>query len=458
MNNSKHSIVLARPGVANQAELHWSKNLSLGIAYLAAYLREKGIQVYIVDGKDAGHLTPEETAAAIAAYNPDTVGISCLTVDFKNASLIAGELKRKIPQIKIVLGGAHINALPEQSLYEAKSADFVIAGQAEVSLYKLISSNFNTTGFKDIYGLFWRDENGTVRRADAVDDGIVLENMPFPAWDLFPRSTAYPMMTERGCPYSCVFCSHNLTRKIKSRSVEHVLHEIRWLREKFNASHVAFEDETFGLNVGRANAILDGLKELNKDQSMSFIAQTRVDCFTEEMAFKMKTAGFEYISFGIESCDAEVLASSGKNITVEKIFDAVKIARKAGLKLWLKFIIGLPGETKKSVIQTIKNVAKINPEKMSIAAIVAYPGSMIYQWVKNGEHGYKLLTDDWNKFDKYLDTSVELETLSGMQIKRLQTRMYLEVYLRNFRFREVFDILKNNKDILKKIFSQMLFR
>jgi radical SAM superfamily enzyme YgiQ (UPF0313 family) len=452
----KNTIVLARPGVSSQAELHWSRNFSLGLAYLASYLRDKGLQVIIIDGKVSGHLTYNETVTAIAAHDPEIVGISCMTVDYKSACLIASELKQIKKSVKIILGGAHINALPEQSLCETESVDFVIAGQAEISFYKLISSNFNKESYKDIFGLFWRDETGRICRSEIQKDGISIECLPFPAWDLYPRNSVYPVMTERGCPYSCVFCSHNLTRQIKSRSVAHVLKEVYWLKNTFQPSQIAFEDETFGLNLTRVYELLDGLKELNSDRMMSFIAQTRVDCFTEEMALKMKEAGFEYISLGIESCDSDVLAASGKNITINQITEAVKIARKTHLKLWLKFIIGLPGETKKSVKTTIGYASKFNPEMMSVASIVAYPGSMVYEWAKNNEKGYRLLTDDWNKFDKYLSTSVELQNLSSVQIKKLQLRMYLEVYLRNFRFREVFAIVLNNLDVFKRMFSQLI--
>jgi radical SAM superfamily enzyme YgiQ (UPF0313 family) len=165
----------------------------------------------------------------------------------------------------------------------------------------------------------------------------------------------------------------------------------------------------------------------------------------------MHRAGFEYLELGVESGDPTVLKNSGKDIQIEQVEKAVAMARRAGLKVWLKFIIGLPGETPGTVRRTIDFAVKLNPHRLSVALIVAYPGTKIYKWANSGKYGYRFLSKDWATFDKYLGASVELEKLNYRTMRRLQILMYLETYIKNGRFREMALMLLKNYDIVLSI-------
>jgi radical SAM superfamily enzyme YgiQ (UPF0313 family) len=234
------------------------------------------------------------------------------------------------------------------------------------------------------------------------------------------------------------------------------MEEIQWLREKFGTSAINFEDETFGLDRDKTEELLQWCIEYNRDKGIYFEAQTRVDCMTENLASLMKSAGFDIVSFGIESGDDEVLRRAKKDITVEQIENATRIARAAGLKLWPNFLLGLPGETRESALRTIRLAVRINPERFSAAVIVAYPGCKIYEWAKNNENGYRLLTHDWKRFDKYLSTSVELDTIDIRSLKRLQLRLFVEVYLHNGRLFELFILIVKEFPIVVSIIKSML--
>jgi anaerobic magnesium-protoporphyrin IX monomethyl ester cyclase len=449
-------VVLSRPGSASPAERRWGWNLPLGIGYLAAYVRSKGITVDVVDAKIERHTSSDVTVSSIMVRNPKYVGISAMTIEYPLAAEIAEKIKTFPNPPVIILGGVHANALPDVSLIETAAIDYILTGQAEESLVALLQCLENKAPVTAVKGLYWRGDNGIVLHNPPAEKLADLTTLPFPAWDLWPKRKMYPMMSERGCPYQCVFCCHNMGRIIRSRPVEHIMKEIQWLRERFGTSAINFEDETFGLNREKTEEFLRRCIEYNRDKGIYFEAQTRVDCMTEKLAFLMKSAGFKIVSFGIESGDDEILRRAKKDITVEQIEKATRIMRAAGLKLWPNFLLGLPGETRESALRTIRLAVRINPERFAAAVIVAYPGCKIYEWAKNNENGYRLLTHDWKRFDKYLATSVELDTIDVRSLKRLQLRLFVEVYVRNGRFFELFILILKDFPVVVSIIKSLL--
>lgn len=446
-------LVLVRSCFSNPAEKHWVRYPPLGLAYLASSSRHHGISVEIVDGKLEGHISPEQTAERIISHNPKYVGITAMTVEYPTAKQIARIIKNSKTNPLIIIGGPHANALSERTLKESPEFDFVIAGEGETSLVNLIRADRE---HEQIPGLFRRDKDGIIRNSTPPQYEEDPANLPFPAWDILPRTDIYPVMTERGCPFNCVFCSHNMSRMVRRRPVEHVMDEIKWIYDSFKPSEIHFEDETFGLNPEHTIRLLDSLIAFNNTAKLKFKAQTRVDRVNEPMIERMKQAGFEYLELGVESGDPEVLERSGKGIDLEQVERAVEIVRKVGMKVWFKLIIGLPGETRETIRRSIDFAVKHNPERLSVATIVAYPGSDIYRWALEGKYGYKLITDDWGNYDKYLSSSLELENLSSRALRRFQIQTYLEVYLRNLRFLELVKLFIREFSLLKYVLRQMI--
>lgn len=430
-------LVLARPGILNPLEAHWGKVPPLGLGYLAAAARIRGIDVGVVDAKLLGHRKLSQTTEAILVLNPRFVGISAMTMEYPHAVKIAKLIKHFRPSITTILGGVHANARPKESLEESRAFDFVIAGEGESPLSELVLSLKDGKDISSMPGLYSRDGQGNAiqslpRRFEDV------QNLPLPAWDLFPRAKVYAVMAERGCPYRCVFCSHNMGQRVRARPPESVKEEIAWLDKVFKPREIYFEDETFGLVPERTHVLLEWLIDFNRGKGIIFKAQTRVDRVSVEMLELMKKAGFRYLELGVESGDAGVLERSGKRITLTQVEHTVMLVRKAGLRPWVNFIIGLPGETEQSVRNMIDFATRLNPDWISVALIVAYPGTQIYKWALAGECGYRLLSSDWSSFDKYLGgATVELASLSYRRMHELQIKMYLETYLRNFRIPEL---------------------
>jgi anaerobic magnesium-protoporphyrin IX monomethyl ester cyclase len=172
----------------------------------------------------------------------------------------------------------------------------------------------------------------------------------------------------------------------------------------------------------------------------------------------MKRAGFEFIELGVESGDAQVLSRSRKGARLEEVESAARLAAGAGLKVWLKFILGLPGESMQSIRRSIALAVRLNPSRLSVALIVPYPGSQIYEWARKSEHGYRLTSRDWSDFDKYTGSCLRVEGLPPWKLKWMQARMYLETLLRNGRGGDLARMVLQNGALIRSFTGSFLRR
>lgn len=452
-------LVLVRPGIYSAAEQRWSDFLPLGLGYLAAYCRKMGIEVSIVDGKLAHHLNPDDTIGEITKHRPRFVGVSAMTYDYPLATNLLMGLKYFDSSIATFLGGAHANALPEQSMRECEAIDYIIGGEAEFVLPDFILGYEKKETVGDSFpGLYGRNGASEIICSAPPSYSNDISEIVFPAWDLFPRLECYPLMTERGCPYNCVFCSHNMSKRIRARSPESVMGEIEWVQKSFSPWRIDIEDETFGINTKRTSKLLDAIIRFNENGKLKFKAQTRADRVKPEIIKKMKRAGFNLIELGIETGDPDVMQKSGKNLNLDRVENAVNIIKKEGISTWLNFIIGLPGDSEESVWRSIKLAAKLNPDRLSVAIIVPYPGSDIYDMAIKNEGGYRMLTSNWSRFDKYLNASVELDNLSYRKMQQLQVKFYLYNYMYNRRVLDLVRMAVKRRDFIFSYLKRLFWK
>ncbi len=283
-------LVIARPGVFDPGEKHWSELLNIGVAYLAGAARDRGISVKVVEGKNEGHTTIEETVEAVRSYQPKFVGLSAMTTEYPMAIEVASRLKEGENAPVTILGGVHANALPIDSLAESSAFDYVLTGEAEDSLPDLIKAIKSRKGIKSIPGLYRRDEYGKPFSSCPSKVLPDVASLPFPAWDLIPRVSAYPIVTARGCPYDCVFCGKNLGKKVRTRSVEHIMEEMEWLYKGFSPTMISFADETFGMNPGHTEELLGRMIEFNKDNKKIILSHSKIFQDKDNLEKKKETA------------------------------------------------------------------------------------------------------------------------------------------------------------------------
>jgi anaerobic magnesium-protoporphyrin IX monomethyl ester cyclase len=432
-------IALVQPPPRSEFDRHWARFPGLGIAYVASSLRAAGHEIEMLDGKLA-QMTIDEIVTRVSDGQPDLVGITCMTVEYPRAVEIARRIKRDRAEVPIVVGGAHVNAVGRQALEEGDGFDYACVGEGEHLACELADALGRAIDPSAIPGLVSRQGNDLVTAAPRPppDDYDLL---PFPAWDLFRPVDTLPLITHRGCPFNCVFCSHNSGFKPRYRTPANVLDEVEHILERYRPKRIRIEDETFGLHMGRTKAILEGIISRGFHRHVRFSAQTRVDRVDDQFIRLLKTANFETLELGVETGNADVLLKIKKGITLDQVEHAVALAKANGLRVWCKFILGHPDETHATIRDTIDFISKINPHQLSVSIMTPFPGTPIHELALRGEGGYRLLSGGWEDFDKYSSGVLELETVSLGQLKRYQIACYANLYIRNRRFGELARLL-----------------
>ena len=449
-------IALVQPPPRSEFDKHWARFAGLGIAYIAGSLRAAGHTIDMLDGKLA-HMTVDDIVHAVRADRPDLVGITCMTVEYPRAVQIARRIKDDRADLPIVVGGAHVNAVGKQALDEGEAFDFACVGEGEYLARELAAALERSTDPSGIPGLVSRDGGAVVTAPPRLppDD---YDALPFPAWDLFRPVDTIPLITHRGCPFRCVFCSHNSGFKPRYRTPANVLDEVEEVLARYRPKRIRIEDETFGLHMGRTKAILEEIISRGLHRRITFSAQTRVDRVDEEFMRLLKTANFETLELGVESGNPDVLLKTEKGITLDQVEHAVALAKANDLRVWCKFILGHPDESRDTIRDTIDFIAKINPHKLSVSIMTPFPGTPIHEMALRGEGGYRLLSGGWEDFDKYSSGVLELETVSLGQLKRYQILCYLNMYLRNHRYRELGSLAVANRAVGWEMFSSAVSR
>lgn len=432
--NYKHSILLLTTPAERIVEAYDLPDYPhIGIGYLASYSINKGIDISIIDSK-LERLSCEDILERISKTHFDYVGISSMTHEILTAGRLAQRIKEKYPSTTIILGGVHASALPVQTLEEFSAFDITVVGEGEETLYEIVSGK----PLREIRGVAFRDDSGKIvlnEKRGRIQD---LDLLPFPAWDKFPKCKTYHIMTARGCPYQCVFCMSPYGRLVRERSVENVTREIGLVIERYNPKFFKFNDETFSFNKDRAFKILDFIIQ-NDFAKTPKSASMRADRVDFDILKMLKKAGFVYIDYGVESGNAEVLKRIKKGVTLEQTQNAIKLTKKADIKVGANYILGHPDETLETARQTIDYAVKLNADVNAIGIMVPFPGTEVYELAKKGEGGYVIISHDWSAYNKQLGNALELKNIKRKDLERLQLMGYLKILINNFR---VLDLIK----------------
>jgi len=367
----------------------------VGLAYLAAYVREGGHDIQVIDAFGE-QLVFQEIENRIKKFQPSLIGITCMTPNAPMAQQVASEIKKAFPEITIVFGGIHPSLMPDEVLKDPH-VDYIIRKEGEISFLNLINTLESGNPLKDVKGLSWRQEGENVHN----EDEKFCENIdmfPFPAWDIFPThiytvpvqwSYAHPvlpMLTSRGCPNRCSFCSlQTVGPNYRGRSTENILAELEFLIKNFGVRQIMLLDAIFPINKKAAMEFLTALIQNGFHKKVCWVTETRVDYVDYEVLCKMKEANFRLVAFGIESGVQEILDNVNKNIKVPQIHKAVSLAKKAKLDIYGLYMLGLPGETIKEARETVRLAKELNTDYAKFNITVPYPGTkLFYEAIKEG--------------------------------------------------------------------------
>lgn len=360
--------------------------MPLNLAYIAGYLRKHNVEVNCIDAA-ALNLSSGQVEEELRKYAPQIVVVGAMSDIFPNALEVCRTAK-KLGMITL-LGGYQATAFPIETM-AFKEVDLLLTGEGEgvtLSTVKALETGADLTTVK---GIVFRKGNEIIQTppADFIEN---LDTIPQPARDLFPYklynsyssiARAQPsthIMTARGCPYGCTFCASKSfwKRTVRERSANNVVDEIEELVNKYGYKEIYIWDDTFNLNVERAEAICDEI--VRRGIKVSLRAQARVAPVTERLLRKMLKAGFWCMYFGIETGDPDVLRSLHKGITLEQVEATFALCNKVGMRTFAFFMLNHPDETREQVLRTIEFAKSIKPDFCNFAISIVYPGTELYQ-------------------------------------------------------------------------------
>lgn len=427
----------------------------LGIAYMAGVLQENNIDVEILDAS-AEDMDFKDVEKELLKRKPDLVALTALTPTIGRALETAQVVKETLPDSIVVMGGYHPTFNFIETL-EDENVDIVIRGEGEYIMLNLVQALENQSSLHDVKGIVFEDKNSKEivvnPEAPLIQD---LDELPFPALNLLPMKKyrlldmdthMTTMITTRGCPMQCSFCSSAAMhgKKIRERSVENIVDEIEYLKTNYDIDTIAFMDDTFTLKKRKVMAICDEI--LKRNIEIMWGCTSRVDTLDEKLLKKMKEAGCITIFIGVESADQQQLDNMCKNTTIAKIENAFKIAHKLKIRTIASVALGMPGDTKEIMNKTVKFVHKLKPNYAIYSLATPYPGTRFY---KEAFEKNLIKIKDWSK---YTLITLILETIdcSLNDMRKIQAKAFMKFYLRPHYIIRQF--LQDGPYLLKTIFG-----
>ena len=419
-------------------------HLPLGLAYIAAVLETNNFDVQVLDA-NAEMLSVREAALHAIKSGASIIGLTAATNTIKRVYKIASIVKSIAPERVVIVGGPHPSAVPERTLRECSAIDIIVVGEGEkiiVELVTILAKEEKLKNLMTVKGISFRFNNKIV--STPKQERIAnLDELPFPARHLFPWKKYTPgamldvgikkgefatIITSRGCPNKCTYCSsaHFWGITVRFRSVENIIKEVEHLVEKYRIKELEFVDDTFTASASRVKNFCELL--LAKRIKIKWIAYARVNTISKELLQIMKKAGCFRLNFGLESGSQDILNNIKKNITLEQVRNAIKLAKKEGFFVDTSFMIGLPGDTKETVKQTIKFAIELNPHSALFCITTPFPGTELYD--EAIAKGWTSRIRSWDDAGLHMKTKFRTDALTSREIYQLYRHAELRFHLR----------------------------
>lgn len=396
----------------------------LGIAYIAGMLRKSGHDVHLLD------LNASDTGEDPGFRRFDLIGISADTPRHDKALALAAQAREH--QVPVALGGPHVSFLPEESL-KSGYVDYVVRGEGEYPMLYLAEFLAGERSLEDVPAVSYLLEGEAVHNPDqciAKD----IDSLPFPARDLLPmdkyrthlnKKRATSMISSRGCPFNCSFCASSqlFGARWRAREPEAIVDEIEHVQQRYQVSNILFVDDNFTLDPQRTVRISELI--CKKDLNIQWLCFSRVNTIVEneDMVQGMAESGVRMMFLGVESPDPRVLESYNKKITAETSFRALEILKKYSIDALASFIIGNLNEDSRMIKNTIRFANKLNPKTAQFSILTPYPGTRLYNEVKD-----RILTFDWSRYDG-MHATIKPDRVRAEELERLIKKAYVSFYL-----------------------------
>lgn len=366
----------------------------LGLGYLASMLRTNGVSVQLLD---CTFIDPQHALRIVRKSHPRIVGIYSMVTINHHATELAKALREETELL--VAGGPLPSLVPEEFL---DMFDIVVIHEGEHTFLEVVRNHLNGASWKEVSGIAFLDDEGNCHQNQDRPFEQNLDSLPYPARDLFPNksykhywSTLYGytvtnQITTRGCPYLCDFCSNPIFgRSYRERSASNVVDEMREI-EGLGYDRVFFSDDCFTQNLQRVEEICDIL--IHEKLNLEWMCLSRADRLDERTAMKMARAGCKQIFFGIESGNERMLKVMNKRIILSDVEKAIRSAKHAGIATGGFFILGYPGESDASLLDTLRFSSALPLDYLSYSFPYPIFGTGLYTKVEQ-----RINRPEWRK-------------------------------------------------------------
>jgi len=459
-------------------------SIPLGLMYLAAVLDKAGYVVELLDAfitdfkpqKNGDVVTVgmpfNRIEAEIRSRKPDVVGISGpFTSQIDNTLKVSGLVKKVDPNILTVVGGPHVSTVPEEFLNEAKTVDIAVIGEGEYTLLEIVECLEGKKSLSDVLGIAYR-QNGQVILNDKRPFLENLDELPYPAYHLVDmeyyltnkmgyrsfQKRAISMVTSRGCPFNCCFCSVHLHmgKKFRAHSAEYVLNHIRYVADKYNVTHIFFEDDNLTFDLMRFETICDGIIAHKIKIGWDTPNGVRADHLNLALLKKMKTSGVISVFVGVESGDQEILNNVVcKSLALDRVVEFAKNANQIKLKTGAFYIVGFPGEKRENMQRTVDFALMLKRKyDVGMHLFTATPiyGTRLYKQCV--EHGYLATNLSWGSFGSSArhplgNSLIHTEDFTPQEVKEIAQQA-----LKKYKHLSLINNIKNPRKTLQIIYHQ----
>jgi radical SAM superfamily enzyme YgiQ (UPF0313 family) len=439
----------------------------LGIMFVASAIRSKGHEVRIVDMK-VENIGVSETMRRVGDFKPDVLGITAMTYESDCMHALAEQARETMPEMPVVVGGAHAANMPDETLLKGKGIDYVVIGEGEQTFTELLEALENGGDVRGVKGLAFRD-NGKVVRTDPRPYIEDLDAWPFPAWDLIPVEKYFDIprggiifhykefmtvFSSRSCPYQCIYCHRNLGKAYRARKPERVVDEIETLVRDYGIREIEFMDDMFNLSKERVQHICQAIGDRGLDIKMTFPNGMRADLLDVETLKALKAAGMYRTMLAIESGSPRMQKFMKKNVKLEKAKEIIEEAVKLGIMTHGAFMLGFPTETAEEMQMTIDFATRSKFHTAAFYRVLPFPGSELYEMVKKEKPDMEVTPERF----EYHSSDINLSGVSEEMVTGFRKRAYLQFYLNPIRLFRIFFRLPNKMYLVPRLMKMFINR
>jgi len=426
-----------------------------GVAYVAAMLKTIGVKCALHDD-NLHEYSDAQLRDLFREYKGkvQTVGLTSISTTLQQVTRVARISKEILADVPVIVGGCHARLLPED-IIRYPEVDVVFTSEAELATLDYAKSK----KLSEIDGVMYR-ENGRIINNPVTSVIKNLDDVPFPDYSLFniadyhtvkgvaKRHPNSYIITSRGCPYDCTYCSSkalNPTGKktVRFRSPENTVAEIEMLVKKYGVRELFISDELFTINKKHLFGICEGILKLNLD--VIWVCMTHVNHIDQEKLKIIKKAGCHQVCYGIESGDPKIQREIGKNLDLQRVKEVVRMTQREGIDVRCSFMFGNQYETPETMQRTIDFAKGVKPDFASFNIATPYPGTYFRDWAVENDY---LEIEDYAALDSTVYTLVTPDLPPGTVEEYCNNAFKSFYYKPEYIFRRLRHI-RDTEDVLR---------